>query len=755
MVAAERERPAYITARGRDLRIDLLRGYFVCAMVVDHVCGFSPLWLLTGGNRFFAGAAEGFILVSGLVAGLVYRRLVKRDGLGRCLVKMLSRAFTLYLLTLALTLIFLPLSELLRLPWAQGLDTRDPVTLVVSIITLHRTYYLVDVMLLYTVLFVLAPLALALLDQGRRWWVLGLSWALWGIFQLWPECVALPWPIAGNYLFSFGAWQVIFFTGLTYGYGRKTFPAPRPETARRLLALTGAALLALIGLFFVLERPGAGPAQGLRLVLEELFLDKVAVRPGRLLATGVTFAFLFLLATVYWDQVRRAVGWLLLPLGVHALYAYTAHIGLAALLAIVLAPFDLAQRGSLWLNALAQAASLALIWVLIRHQVLAPTPRTRRFYNLSPALFAALAVIVLYVHPSAGHGGLELASAARPANRFGTPLPPEAAEVVPTPARANRFGTPLPVGAGKVMPAPERADRFGTPLPPRVGEASPTSTPAPSGEELHLLDEEEYNRLPPMERVGPWVGEINGTMEERWFHSAALGINMPYWAYLPPGYDVAGEPYPVLYLLHGAGGHRDEWICFGVAEVADREMSAGALAPMIIIMPQGDRDFWVNSVGEGLRWGDYVREDLIAEVESRFHVRREPAARALGGLSMGGFGALSLGFTYPEAFGVIGAHTPSLHVPHSGVAFLGTGDEFDRRDPVHLAATQPGLEGLRIWLDVGAEDYWLGRVSELHEILLERGIEHEWCVFSGTHEGDYWTNHTIEYLHFYGQALTP
>ena len=79
--AAGGVRPVYITAQGRDLRIDLLRGFFVLAMIVDHVRGASPLYLLTGSNRFFVSAAEGFILLSGLMAGFIYRRVVARDGL--------------------------------------------------------------------------------------------------------------------------------------------------------------------------------------------------------------------------------------------------------------------------------------------------------------------------------------------------------------------------------------------------------------------------------------------------------------------------------------------------------------------------------------------------------------------------------------------------------------------------------------------------------------------------------------------------
>jgi len=148
---------SYLAVGGRDLRIDLLRGFFVVAMVVDHVAGASPLYLLTGGNRFYTSAAEGFILTSGLVAGLVYRKLIQRDGLSSSLARLMRRAISLYLLTVALTLLFVPVSEGLGLPWAQGVDLSNPLAFAVSVLTLHRTYYLVDLMLLYTILFCLRP----------------------------------------------------------------------------------------------------------------------------------------------------------------------------------------------------------------------------------------------------------------------------------------------------------------------------------------------------------------------------------------------------------------------------------------------------------------------------------------------------------------------------------------------------------------------------------------------------------------------
>src|SRR2546430_15849833 len=112
---------------GRDERIDLLRGLAVVAMVVDHVAGPSIFHALTGGNRFFTSAAEAFIFISGLVMGLVYRRLVGREGLGPSLQRALERAATLYLLSVTLTLFFLPVSQLLYLTRALNIDISAPV----------------------------------------------------------------------------------------------------------------------------------------------------------------------------------------------------------------------------------------------------------------------------------------------------------------------------------------------------------------------------------------------------------------------------------------------------------------------------------------------------------------------------------------------------------------------------------------------------------------------------------------------------
>src|SRR5437870_1965325 len=76
----------------RDLRLDLLRGYCVVAMTVDHLDAPTWLYVMTGGNRFFVSAAEGFLFISGLVMGIVYRPIVAREGLGAAALKATKRA---------------------------------------------------------------------------------------------------------------------------------------------------------------------------------------------------------------------------------------------------------------------------------------------------------------------------------------------------------------------------------------------------------------------------------------------------------------------------------------------------------------------------------------------------------------------------------------------------------------------------------------------------------------------------------------
>ena len=228
---------------------------------------------------------------------------------------------------------------------------------------------------------------------------------------------------------------------------------------------------------------------------------------------------------------------------------------------------------------------------------------------------------------------------------------------------------------------------------------------------------------------------------------------MPYVVYLPPGYDAATRRYPVLYMLHGGGGHRDEWLGYELHTAADKAMANGAIQPFIIMFPQGDTGYYANNAGNGPRWGDYIWRDLPRHMDAAYRTLPSARSRAIAGNSMGGWGALSNGFLHPDVFGVVAAHSPSLPRDDGFRPVLGTGQEFASHDPVTLATTAPRLDTLRIWIDVGRDDTWTPRVTELHDALAARGIAHHWEIADGDHGYEYWMPREPDYLRFYSSNL--
>jgi enterochelin esterase-like enzyme len=253
-------------------------------------------------------------------------------------------------------------------------------------------------------------------------------------------------------------------------------------------------------------------------------------------------------------------------------------------------------------------------------------------------------------------------------------------------------------------------------------------------------------------RTIPFVGPIEGTLRERRFYSGALDRDMSYYVYLPPGYGIDAQHYPVLYMLHGGGGSKDEWLAYGLVDALDRLIASHDVQPSILILPQGDTGYWVNQPG-GPRWGDYVAFDLVRQVDATFRTLSDEQHRAIGGLSMGGAGALQLAFNHPTIFGVVGAHCPALHRDDGTFSLYGTGADFVQREPIDLAAVAPGIENLHIWIDAGELDPWLERDRLLDQVLASRGIPHTWRTLPGGHEGPYWQRNSPTYLRFYDAAF--
>jgi enterochelin esterase-like enzyme len=247
---------------------------------------------------------------------------------------------------------------------------------------------------------------------------------------------------------------------------------------------------------------------------------------------------------------------------------------------------------------------------------------------------------------------------------------------------------------------------------------------------------------------------LAGSLFDAEMWSPILGRQMTFRIYLPPDYFLDDtRRYPTLYMLHGAGGNYTEWSDSYLPEQADGLISMGMVQPMIVVMPDGgSRTFWANW-DVGPQWSDYVAFDVVNEIDGRFRSIPDPASRAIGGLSMGGLGAMQIAMRHPSVFGVVGAHSPSIRLePDEELWFL-SGPSFVHNNPIWLAYNAPGVERMMYWIDVGADDWWRPNIEDLRDALLGARLNLSWHVFAGTHEAEYWIDHVPDYLRFYGDTL--
>lgn len=225
--------------------------------------------------------------------------------------------------------------------------------------------------------------------------------------------------------------------------------------------------------------------------------------------------------------------------------------------------------------------------------------------------------------------------------------------------------------------------------------------------------------------------------------AALRGVRRPYLIYLPPGYDLPlfrHHRYPVVYALHGAPGQARDWYQGGALNVvADRLIAACRIAPLILVMPDGNgglgRDSEYINRPDGSEGDDtYVTRDVVAFVDRHFRTLPERRARALLGLSEGGYGAVNLLLRHPDRFAaavaIAGYYTAD---PRNALH----GDNPFGHDRCALAANDPTLRvaalpararhQLHIFLYDGADDSEFGpRTRAFARVLARNGVPYRW-----------------------------
>ena len=167
--------------------------------------------------------------------------------------------------------------------------------------------------------------------------------------------------------------------------------------------------------------------------------------------------------------------------------------------------------------------------------------------------------------------------------------------------------------------------------------------------------------------------------------SQALGRDMPFIAYLPDGYAIGDQRYPVLYLLHGAASNEDAWVELGlIKERVDKLIAGGAIPPTLVIMPGCPGCWWIDGVKDKAETA--VWSELVPAIDKRYRTIPSRDGRLIAGLSAGGYGAVRYALKYPERIAAVAALSPAIYADSPPAAssarreqaFLDPGGRFDQ-----------------------------------------------------------------------------
>lgn len=228
--------------------------------------------------------------------------------------------------------------------------------------------------------------------------------------------------------------------------------------------------------------------------------------------------------------------------------------------------------------------------------------------------------------------------------------------------------------------------------------------------------------------------------------------------FVPPGHDLSQAP--VIILLHGVYGSAWAWAFKGgVHRTAMEMIKRDEIKPMVIAMPSDG--LWGDGSGylphNGYNFEKWIVDDVPeAVMESVPEINPDPKL-FIGGLSMGGFGALRLGAKYGNKFQAISAHSSITDITDMA-GFVEEGlNHYSQVDPLERSVLKTILKNRghlpAIRFDCGTEDPLINNNRSLHQGLTDEGIQHEYHEFPGGHEWPYWQEHIRKSLLFFNSRI--
>ncbi|MDG2432404.1 alpha/beta hydrolase-fold protein [Flavobacterium sp.] len=250
--------------------------------------------------------------------------------------------------------------------------------------------------------------------------------------------------------------------------------------------------------------------------------------------------------------------------------------------------------------------------------------------------------------------------------------------------------------------------------------------------------------------------------------SAAMNKTYKAAVVLPSSYAKSKSKYPVLYLLHGAYGHFNDWLSKTpnkdlIHQLADQYN-------MIVVMPEGETfSFYLDSpVNQGSQFETYITKEVVQKIDNTYRTITDRKGRVISGLSMGGHGALYLSAKHPELFCAAGSMSGavdmgSMMTPESKERITklmepvfgkeGKSQEVYASYAVLNMVPTMTNNKLALILDIGVDDFLIESNRELHRRLVYSKVAHDYTERPGAHTWEYWENALPYHMLFFIKVI--
>lgn len=378
--------PDYLS-KGRDLRLDFLRGMIMILVIVTHLEYYSLFSMFAWERIGLISSAEGFVCLSGIVLGLVYRKKLVELSFKQVTILLWKRAFQLYRVNVWLILSIVLLASIPLIDVFQVTHWINPQTsqawplfpanasswkdIMLKTLLLRIGPHQFQIIGFYTIVLGMAPIALYLFHHRLSLFVMLISWLVYlfnAVYHL---------QISGAQFeraFALLTWQLLFFNGMAIGYHHQRVLDVLSGQHNKALVLA-AIIISLTCLIMALSnpRPIFWPWQPVLLFdnidyakFHSQWFDKTTLGIGRIINNLALFIVIHYLLSNHWQFWNKRLGWLVIPIGQASLYVFIMHVYFI----IIISNTPLPGYHSFVINTLIHIASILTIWVMIKKQFL-------------------------------------------------------------------------------------------------------------------------------------------------------------------------------------------------------------------------------------------------------------------------------------------------------------------------------------------------------------------------------------------------